>query len=103
MIPLALIYLAHHCLCYDGSLAKSTGSTTSEPMLLSQLLPSLLCPYPLTRMPDLAAIARCLIRELAPHKRPKRYVPIAWPRNAQGKINRQALATLAAAKGSAGL
>ena len=53
--------------------------------------------------PDLACVEEHLAANLAPHKRPKRYVPIAWPRNAQGKINRQALATLAAAKGSAGL
>jgi O-succinylbenzoic acid--CoA ligase len=50
-----------------------------------------------TKMPDLAAVARCLVRGLAPHKRPKQYIPIAWPRNAQGKISRQAVAALAAA------
>ena len=50
-----------------------------------------------TRMPDLAAIARCLTRELAPHKRPRQYFPIAWPRNTQGKINRQAVTALASA------
>lgn len=32
------------------------------------------------------------VARLAPHERPKRFVPITeWPRNAQGKINRSAL------------
>lgn len=34
---------------------------------------------------------------LAPHQRPKRFVPlVAWPRNAQGKVNRAELVRLAA-------
>ena len=55
------------------------------------------------KAPDLAGVEQHLAGKLAPHKRPKRYVSVAWPRNAQGKINRHALAALAAAKGSAGL
>ena len=50
-----------------------------------------------TKAPDLARVEQHLARELAPHKRPKRYMPVAWPRNAQGKINRPALAALAQA------
>lgn len=35
------------------------------------------------------------VAQLAPHQRPKRFVPLAdWPRNAQGKINRAAIAEL---------
>lgn len=35
------------------------------------------------------------IARLAPHERPKRFVPLpAWPRNAQGKVNRVELARL---------
>ncbi|MDB6168766.1 MAG: o-succinylbenzoate--CoA ligase [Verrucomicrobia bacterium] len=37
-------------------------------------------------------------RDLAPHQRPKRYLPVAekdWPRNAQGKLNRATLRRLA--------
>jgi o-succinylbenzoate---CoA ligase len=45
--------------------------------------------------PDLAHVKQCLAGELAPPKQPKHYVPIAWPRNAQGKINRAMLAALA--------
>ena len=47
-------------------------------------------------LPDLVEIGRCLTRDLAPYKRPKEFLPIAWPRNAQGKINRKAAASLAA-------
>ena len=47
------------------------------------------------KAPDLASVKQCLAGALAPHKRPKHYVPIAWPRNAQGKINRAVLAALA--------
>jgi o-succinylbenzoate---CoA ligase len=37
--------------------------------------------------------------ELAPHKRPKAFIAIAdWPRNAQGKVNREALLRAAAGK-----
>jgi o-succinylbenzoate---CoA ligase len=54
--------------------------------------------------PDLACVDEHLAGKLASHKRPKRYMPVAWPRKAQGKINRQALVALAAAaiKGGAG-
>jgi len=49
--------------------------------------------YPVgTTAPDLARVKQCLAGALAPHKRPKYYLPIAWPRNAQGKINRAVLA-----------
>jgi O-succinylbenzoic acid--CoA ligase len=43
-------------------------------------------------VPDLSAIGQMLSRDLAPYKRPKRYVVVdPWPRNAQGKIDRRAL------------
>lgn len=43
--------------------------------------------------PDTARAAAAL----APHQRPKRFIPVElWPRTAQGKINRAALAELAA-------
>lgn len=47
---------------------------------------------------DLEAVRAEVARRLAAAKRPKRYVavPVAeWPRNAQGKVNRAALADLA--------
>jgi len=44
------------------------------------------------RAPDLGRVAAVLAVLLAPPLRPKRYVAIAaWPRNAQGKLNRAAL------------
>jgi len=47
------------------------------------------------RPPDLARMPAALAG-LAAFKRPKRFVPIAdWPRNAQGKLNRVALAAAA--------
>jgi O-succinylbenzoic acid--CoA ligase len=48
-----------------------------------------------TKTPDLTRLEPHIVRDLAPSKRPKHYVPVAWPRNAQGKINRAALAALA--------
>ncbi|HVU33272.1 MAG TPA: AMP-binding protein [Opitutaceae bacterium] len=49
------------------------------------------CHPPQRRVPDLAKAAAAL----APHQRPKRVVPISpWPRNAQGKINRAAVAAM---------
>lgn len=43
--------------------------------------------------PDLGVAQAALAASLPAFKRPKRYVPIAnWPRNAQGKLNRAALA-----------
>ncbi len=49
-----------------------------------------------TTVPDLALAERLLAERLAPHKRPKHYVRLeAWPRNAQGKLNRPALTALA--------
>jgi O-succinylbenzoic acid--CoA ligase len=40
------------------------------------------------RVPDVARV----LASLAPHQRPKQFVPLAdWPRNAQGKINRAEL------------
>jgi O-succinylbenzoic acid--CoA ligase len=47
-----------------------------------------------TPKPDPALLDAHLQRELAPHKRPKHYLPVAWQRNAQGKINRLALTAL---------
>jgi o-succinylbenzoate---CoA ligase len=45
--------------------------------------------------PDLGAVDRGLAGHLARPKRPKRYVSLAtWPRNDQGKVNRQALTVL---------
>jgi O-succinylbenzoic acid--CoA ligase len=45
--------------------------------------------------PDLPAIEGKLGRDLAAYKRPKRYLAVdPWPRNAQGKIDRMALAAL---------
>jgi O-succinylbenzoic acid--CoA ligase len=56
------------------------------------------------KAPDLACVEAHLAGKLAAHKRPKRYVPVAWPRTAQGKINRKALAgrVAVAIKGFAG-
>lgn len=52
--------------------------------------------YPGETSPDLAQAEAALVA-LAAYKRPKRFVPITpWPRNAQGKVNRAALAVLAA-------
>ncbi|MDD2762396.1 MAG: AMP-binding protein [Opitutaceae bacterium] len=46
--------------------------------------------------PDISLVNRHITGQLAPHKRPKRYVPIAvWPRNEPGKINRHELTALA--------
>jgi len=48
--------------------------------------------------PDVSLVDRHLTGQLAPHKRPKQYLPIAdWPRNEQGKVNRRELTTLALA------
>lgn len=45
------------------------------------------------RAPDLARVARILAAQLAPHARPKRFAAVTgWPCNAQGKLNRAALA-----------
>jgi len=45
--------------------------------------------------PDLPGIEEKLSRDLAAYKRPKRYVAVdPWPRNAQGKIDRAALAAV---------
>lgn len=47
--------------------------------------------FPAGRSPDTARA----VAALAPHARPKRFVPIRdWPRNAQGKIDRAALGRL---------
>jgi O-succinylbenzoic acid--CoA ligase len=49
--------------------------------------------YPVgTTAPDLARVKQRLAGALAPHKRPKHYLPIAWPRTEHGKISRAALA-----------
>jgi len=45
--------------------------------------------------PDREKVHRAVERELSAYKRPKRYVPLAeWPRNAQGKLNRETLRAL---------
>lgn len=45
---------------------------------------------------DQSSVERALADRLAPFKRPKRYVAVeAWPRNAQGKVNRAVLRELA--------
>lgn len=54
--------------------------------------------YPATARPDWAKVKQVLDGQLAAHKRPKRFVPIAdWPANAQGKINRAEVARRVAA------
>ena len=51
------------------------------------------------REPDLTRVVAA-VASLAAFKRPKRYVAVAeWPRNAQGKLNRVALADAAAGRG----
>jgi len=41
------------------------------------------------RRPNWARVERALKSQLAPHKRPKRFIPLnPWPRTAHGKINR---------------
>ena len=48
-----------------------------------------------TPPPDLAKVEKLLAGRLASHQRPKRFVAVdAWPRNAQGKVNRAALLRL---------
>jgi O-succinylbenzoic acid--CoA ligase len=49
--------------------------------------------YPVAeRRPNIPGVETIVAQRLAPHQRPKRYVPVAnWPRNAQGKLNRAAL------------
>lgn len=50
------------------------------------------------RTPDLARVEAALRQVLARHKHPKHFVPIApWPRNAQGKLSREALRRIASA------
>jgi O-succinylbenzoic acid--CoA ligase len=45
--------------------------------------------------PDLAGVGRALATGLAPHQRPKRYVPVErWPRTESGKVSRPALVAL---------
>jgi len=52
------------------------------------------------RAPDLKAVGRALAASLAPHQRPKDFVPVnRWPRTASGKVSRPALAALAARAG----
>lgn len=51
--------------------------------------------YPATARPDLGNVEQLIMSQLAPHKRPKRFVPLAgWPANAQGKVNRAEVARL---------
>lgn len=52
--------------------------------------------YPAESQPDLARVEVALARLLSPAKRPKRLIAVAgWPVNAQGKVNRAAVARLA--------
>jgi O-succinylbenzoic acid--CoA ligase len=49
--------------------------------------------YPATQRPPEEARVAASLRVLAPFKRPRRYLALAdWPRNAQGKLNREELA-----------
>jgi O-succinylbenzoic acid--CoA ligase len=49
--------------------------------------------HPATARPDWAKVKQVIDGQLAAHKRPKRFVPIAdWPANAQGKVNRAEVA-----------
>ncbi len=58
----------------------------------------LVAAYPAAPPPRLKKVADAMARQLAPHKRPKIFVPLAaWPANAQGKINRAQVASLARA------
>jgi o-succinylbenzoate---CoA ligase len=53
--------------------------------------------YPESRQPDLAKVNQALAMQLAPAKRPKRWVPLkTWPRNEAGKVNRAEIARLIA-------
>jgi len=54
--------------------------------------------YPETERPALERVRAALERELAPFKRPKRWVPLGpWPRTAAGKLNRAELVRRAGA------
>jgi o-succinylbenzoate---CoA ligase len=45
--------------------------------------------YPETRQPDLAKVQLALAAQLAPAKRPKRWIGLKdWPKNETGKVNR---------------
>ncbi|MBI3886064.1 MAG: AMP-binding protein [Opitutae bacterium] len=58
----------------------------------------LVAAYPAAATPRLKKVADAMARQLAPHKRPKFFVPLAvWPANAQGKINRAEVARLVGA------
>lgn len=51
--------------------------------------------YPAAHRPRLKRVADAMTRKLAPHKRPKFFVPLEnWPTNAQGKINRAQVTSL---------
>ena len=55
----------------------------------------LVAAYPAALQPRLKKVADAMARQLAPHKRPKLFVPLAsWPANAQGKINRAQIISL---------
>ena len=59
--------------------------------------------YPAAHRPRLKRVADAMTRKLAPHKRPKFFVPLEdWPANAQGKINRAQVTTLVVATIHAG-
>ena len=55
----------------------------------------LVAAYPAASQPRLKEVAAVMARRLAPHKRPKFFVPLAsWPANAQGKVNRARVTSL---------
>jgi O-succinylbenzoic acid--CoA ligase len=55
--------------------------------------------YPAEARPDLGRVEAAMARLLSPAKRPKRLVAVSpWPLNAQGKVNRAAVAKLLAGR-----
>jgi len=49
--------------------------------------------YPASNRPDLVRVEQVVKGQLAPAKRPKRFIPLGdWPANAQGKVNRTEVA-----------
>ncbi|HEX2860860.1 MAG TPA: hypothetical protein VHN79_04440, partial [Lacunisphaera sp.] len=60
--------------------------------------------YPAESRPDLARVDAAVARLLAPAKRPKQLFAVpSWPVNAQGKVNRAAVASLVATAPSGGV
>jgi O-succinylbenzoic acid--CoA ligase len=55
----------------------------------------LVAAYPATLKPRLKRVADVMTRSLAPHKRPKLFVPLdSWPANGPGKVNRAQITSL---------